>query len=167
MESKISGAVLGEDGLGGIRDAMNDLVDRIDNFDLSFLTNSLQDLFDNVKAKLNAISPAVVQTAVDQAFKDLLDTVDLDLILPKETPDPLDESFDELVDDFKELHPDALIVAPLQETFEADVVPLLDAFDLTPVIEALLEKLASLDEELKEEMQRVNTAYNSMLEAVP
>jgi hypothetical protein len=167
LQTKIENALLGEDGLGGIRTAMDRLIDRIDNFDLSFLTDSLQELFDHIKGKLQALSPQVIRDVVDAEFRQLLDAVNLDLILPPQDPDPLDTIYEDLVSDFSDLHPDVLVVQPLQQTFDQDVMPLLEVFDLTPVIQELLDKLAGMDEELKEEMQRVNGAYDAMLQAVP
>jgi hypothetical protein len=167
LQSKVENALLGEDGLGGIRTAMDGLIDRISNFDLSFLTGSLDELFGRLKDKLQGLSPQAIRDAVDAEFKQLLDAISLDLILPPQDPDPLDTMFGELIDDFAELHPDTLIVQPLQQIFDRDVMPLLEIFDLTPVIQVLLDKLSSLDEELKTEMQRVNGAYNAMLQAVP
>ena len=55
----------------------------------------------------------------------------------------------------------------LQVTFEEGVLPLLETFDLTPLVQRVLDCLASLDDELKAEMQHVNGAYNSMLQAIP
>jgi hypothetical protein len=167
LQSKVENALLGEDGLGGIRTAMDGLIDRISNFDLSFLTGSLDELFDRLKEKLQGLSPQSARDAVDAEFKQLLDAISLDLILPPQDPDPLDTMFSGLIDNFAELHPDTLIVQPLQQIFDRDVMPLLAVFDLTPVIQALLDRLSSLDEELKTEMLRVNGAYNAMLQAVP
>ncbi len=59
------------------------------------------------------------------------------------------------------------MVAVTQSLFEERVLPLVEAFDLTPLLTALIEALRSLDEELREEMGRVNEAYQAMLSSAP
>ncbi|HEX6559572.1 MAG TPA: hypothetical protein VF021_08915, partial [Longimicrobiales bacterium] len=46
-------------------------------------------------------------------------------------------------------------------------LPLLDAFDLSPVLDKVIEKLKNLDGELATELGRVNVSYRAMLAAVP
>jgi hypothetical protein len=47
------------------------------------------------------------------------------------------------------------------------VIPLLEQFDLSPILDRIIEALNNLDDELKEELARVNTSYKAMLAAVP
>lgn len=59
------------------------------------------------------------------------------------------------------------MVEAVQPVFDAQVRPLVDAFDLTPVFDALIDALRNLDEELKAELGQVNTAYQALRAARP
>ena len=50
----------------------------------------------------------------------------------------------------------------MQPVFDSDVKPLLDAFDLGQVLDAVVSKLQGLKDELKQELEKVNEAYKEM-----
>ena len=55
----------------------------------------------------------------------------------------------------------------MQPVFDSDVKPLLDAFDLGKVLDAVVDKLHGLKDELKQELDKVNDAYKQMRAAIP
>jgi hypothetical protein len=167
LQAKLDSALLGPDALGGAYEAMDGLIERLRDIDLGFLRESLGALFANLQGKMHSLSPAALKTALDSEFQRMLEALDLGLLMPEQSPDPLDQTYDDLVEDFAALDPDALLVNDLQATFEEHVVPLLDSFDLTPLVQRILDRLAALDDELKAEMQRVNGSYNGLLQAIP
>jgi hypothetical protein len=170
LQEKIEAAILGPDSLGGITEAIGELIERLEGLDLGFITDSLEDLFQSVQDKLDSVSPTLLRETLEEEFENLLGTLDLDQLFPAAGPDgvdPLDETYNQVVAKLEELHPDDLLVQPMQQIYDRDVLPLLQAFDLAELIETLLEKLSGLDEELKTEMERVNVAYRGMLQAVP
>jgi len=65
------------------------------------------------------------------------------------------------------LDPELLIIQPLEDTYKEQVLPLVDVLDIGDVLQVLLDRLDSLPDELKEELQRVDTAYQDMLAAAP
>ena len=55
----------------------------------------------------------------------------------------------------------------MQPVFDSDVKPLLDAFDLSKLLDAVVDKLHGLKDELKQELDKVNDAYKQMRAAIP
>ena len=167
VNGKLGAILTGPDSLTAIRDAVQELVDRLRTFDLGFLTASLNGVFDNVRGKLDAANPAHLRELVDEVFDDMLAELTLAQILPPADVAALDAAYAEVRDKLKELDPGKLVTEIVQPEFEATIVPLLAAFDLTPVLDALIARLQSLDEELRAEMDRVNEAWQRLRGAIP
>jgi hypothetical protein len=167
VNAKLGAILNGPDSLTAIRDAVQELVDRLRTFDLSFLTQSLNEVFDNVRGKLDAANPAHLRELVDGVFDDMLAALTLAQILPPADVAALDAAYAEVRDKLKQLDPGKLVTEVVQPEFEATIVPLLAAFDLTPVLDALIARLQSLDEELHTEMDRVNEAWQRLRGAIP
>jgi hypothetical protein len=167
VNSKLGAILSGPDSLTAIRDAVQELVDRLRAFDLGFLTQSLNEVFDNVRGKLDAANPAHLRELVDGVFDDMLATLTLAQILPPADVAALDAAYADVRDKLKQLDPGKLVTEVVQPEFEATIVPLLAAFDLTPVLDALVARLQSLDEELRVEMDRVNEAWQRLRGAIP
>ena len=146
---------------------MQELVDRLRTFDLGFLTESLNEVFENVRGKLDAANPAHLRELVDGVFDDMLAALSLAQILPPADIAALDAAYAEVRDKLKQLDPGKLVTEVVQPEFEATIVPLLAAFDLTPVLDALIARLQSLDEELRAEMDRVNEAWQRLRDSIP
>jgi hypothetical protein len=167
LQGKISALLLGPGSLGDIRGAFDDLVQDLRDFNLDFLTESLEGIFDQVRAKVDAINPANLKGAIDDLFEGMLGQISLDLIIPAGDLETLDSSFDALIGKLEALDPEKLVVEVVQPEYEETIVPLIDTFDLTGLLETIIERLRSLDEELKEEMERVNEAFRAMKGSVP
>jgi hypothetical protein len=135
--------------------------------DLGFLDESLGALFAQMRAKLDALSPAKLGKPLDAAFKAVLDTLSIDSVLPKAQLQALDASYLTLVAKLRPLDPGKLVIDAVQPVWDETVLPLLAAFDLTPLFEALIEKLRSLDDDLKAELARVNGSFRKLLAAFP
>jgi hypothetical protein len=167
LVEKLDALLLGPDSLTGIRTALGEIVDRLLDVDLDFLRDSVNALFDNARSKLNAISPAAIGEVLDQSFATVLDTISLDLILPPADVRQLDETYEAVIEKLRALDPGAIVEAVVQPLFDETILPLLASFDLTAVIDAVIEKLKNLDVELDGELDRVNVSYQAMLAAVP
>ncbi len=167
LQNKIADLLLGPNSLGGIRDALNDLVERLRNLNLDFLTESLEDIFNQARDKINAFNPANFKETLSESFKAALDEIDLDLIIPPEDLETLDNSFNTIIDKLKALDPEALVINVVQPEYEETIVPLVDTFDVSEILETIVEKLDTLEEDLKEELGRVNAAFQEMKAAVP
>ncbi|HEX7182489.1 MAG TPA: hypothetical protein VF756_11645 [Thermoanaerobaculia bacterium] len=167
LQGKVSDLLLGPDSLRAITGSLQALVDRLRGFNLSFLVDSLNDVFAEVRGKVAAVDPAQIRPLIEEAFDEMLDTLSLDLVLPPADVATLDADYVEVIDKLKALDPEKLVVDVIRPEFDARILPLLASFDLTALLTALIERLRSLDEELKAGMERVNGAYREMLDAVP
>jgi hypothetical protein len=159
--------LLGPNSLGGIVDAIKALVKRLENLNFKFLSDSLKELFARVRGKLDAFNPAHLADALDKAFSDMLNTLSLATILPADEMAKLDGDYAKIVDKLKGLDPAKLVTAVVQPEFDQKVMPLLDAFDLTEVLNAIGDALHKLAGQLKSELDRVNQAFQAMLNSVP
>ncbi|MBI4876792.1 MAG: hypothetical protein HY822_19315 [Acidobacteria bacterium] len=167
FEEKANDLLLCPDVLAQIGAALKTLVDKLKGVNLQFLVEQLNTVFATVKGKLEAVGPAAIRAAVDEAFQKALDQLDTSKLLPKKTLDDLDASYTKVIDTLKGLDPEKLIVDVVQPEFEKKIVPMLKAFDITALIQALIERLEGLKGELKIELDRANVAYQEMLKAVP
>ena len=167
LQEKLSGILTGPESLAGIRDSLQELVERLRDFDLDFLRASLGDVFDRVRAKLDALDPARLREAVEAAFDSTLETISLGEIFPPEEVAALDEDYGELVGRLRSLDPETLVIEVVQPEYEERMNALIETFDLTPLLTVLIELLRSLDQELKDELERVNLAYQDMLRTAP
>ena len=167
FEARVNELMTGPGSLGGVRDAFAALIARLRAIDLQFLVRELDATFALVKGKLQAVSPTVVRTAVEATFNQALDSLDLSQLVPQSEVEALDATYAKIIDDLKKLDPKKLVVDAVQPVFDNTVVPLLQAFDISVVIRALIERLDALKVELGTELARTNTSYQAMLAAVP
>lgn len=167
LESKIEDLLLGPNSLEGIRDSVNDLLKCLRDFNLNFLTESLDGVFNKVRDKVNSVNPAKFKKILSDSFNGMLDEIDLSLIIPREDVKTLDDDFGALIAKLKKLDPKALVTDIVQPEYERTIIPLVDAFDISALLQAIIERLRSLDAELKVELKRVNDAFREMKGSVP
>ena len=166
LETQINNLLLGPNSLGGIRDAMQGLIDRLQGLNLDFLENSLTAVFDQVRGKLEAISPAAIRATISAAFDSMLDSLSLDLILPQDQIDTLNAAYDQVVEKLKALSPGAIVTDAVNPIYEERIIPLIEAFDISELINAILERLQGLKDDLRVELDRVNDAFQNMLQSI-
>jgi len=167
LQAKLDELVTGPGAVGGVRDALAALIARLRAINLQFLIGELHGVFASVKGKLEAVGPAAVKTSVQTAFNGALDALDVSHLLPAAELAAIDQSYEQILTTLRALDPKKIVVEAVQPEFEAKVVPLIAAFDITVVIEALIAKLDALKVELSDEFGKVNTSYKAMLAAVP
>ena len=167
IESKVADLLAGVAALTSIRDSLQQVLDRVKNFNLGFLRDSLKDLFDKLRAKLDAVNPANLGKALDAIFKEVLDSLGVDLFLPPADVAKIDADYAKLVDTLKSLDPANVIANVVQDEFEKDVLPLLDTIDMSDPLHRIADRLSSLTEELKTELGKVEDAFEGMRNAIP
>ncbi|MCD6224052.1 MAG: hypothetical protein J7K32_00770, partial [Deltaproteobacteria bacterium] len=167
LQDKIEVLLLGPQALDRINDAIQSLADRLRNLDFGFITASVESIFNEIETKIDSISPAVIGAVLDQAFADFLETIDVSLLISQSDIDQLDSDFEAVITKLEALNPDTLVVQPLSEIYNNNILPLINAFDISEVIDAIVSRLMELDDELKTELGRVNQEYVEMLAAVP
>jgi hypothetical protein len=167
FEHKLDDLLLGPQSLGGLRDAINHLITRLHNINFQFVVTQMNTTFQTVRGKLTAVSPTAIRTLVEKAFNDALNLLDISQLLPKDQLDAIDADYQKIIDNLKKFDPKALIIDVVQPEFEAKIVPLLAAFDITAVLQAALDRLEGLKGELQTELDKTNQSYKDMLNAVP
>lgn len=167
VRARADALLLGPDSVAGLRDALGEIVSSVTDLNLDFLEESLGTLFAAVRAKLDAVSPAKLGEPLDAAFAAILDTLDIDLILPPAQLNALDAAYGEFVAKLRALDPGQLVITAVQPIWDETVLPLLASFDLSVIFDAVIAKLRELDVDLRAELQRVNGAYQELLAAVP
>ncbi len=167
LEAKVASLTQGLDSLSEISDKIQELIQKLQDFDLSFLSESLDSVFASLRTKLEVVDPAQLRETVDGAFHDIVDTLDVSLFIAPAEVEQLDANYKEVIAKLKTLDPEALVTQIVQPEFENTAIPILNNFDVTDLLNVLVDRLNTLDDELKEEMDRVNKAYQAMLQAAP
>jgi hypothetical protein len=163
LTGRTAALLTGPTSLQGISTTLQSLVDELRNFDLSILTGGLDDTLGAVRAQLNALDPARISAALNTAFAAALETISLELIIPDSALAELDAALDTVRGTLQALDPEKIVVAAVQPLYEDTLLPLAQAFDLTPVVQSLIDYLQQLDEELRTELGRVNSTYRAFI----
>lgn len=165
LRGKLAELLQGPEALLQIHASINGLIQQLRDFNLDFLRDSLNDLFATVRGKVEAVNPAQVREVIEARFDDMLDLISIDHLMPN--VGDLDAAYAEVVAKIDGLDPSALVIEVVQPEFEAAMEPLLASFNLTEILNTLIDRLRGLDVELRSEMERVNDAYRELRGAIP
>ncbi len=167
LRDRLAVLVQGPDSLSGIRNELNELVEKLHSFNLGFFRDSLHEVFTKVREKLDAVNPMKLGSVVENEFNAMLNGLTLTQVLSPTEVAKLDEDYAKLVEKLKCMDPQKLVVDAMQKDFDAKITPLLAVFDLTALFTVLIERLQALEENLKAELERINQAYLAMRDAIP
>jgi len=167
LTDRIDALVNGPGSLSAIGGAVQEVVDALRNIDLSFIGRSLDEVLRSVRDQLRTIDPARLADELDATFAQALSGLSLATIIPAADIAALDQAWQSVVDKLRQLDPGKLVEQVVQPVYDQTVLPLLDAFDLTPVFSALIDFLNSLKDELGSGLDEVNTAYQSLIALRP
>jgi hypothetical protein len=167
LTTRVDALLTGPTSLSAISGAVQDVVDALRNIDLGFLGRSLDEVLLTVRDQVRTIDPARLGDELDDAFEQALSVLSLNTIIPAEDIAELDAAWQSVIDKLRVLDPGELVEDALQPIWDDTVLPLLDAFDLTPVFAALIEFLESLKGELRGGLDDVNGAYQSLIALRP
>src|SRR5262249_50889750 len=131
------------------------------------LGDPLKDLFDKRRQKMTGVAPANLGRALAPFFKQVLDSLGGALFLPPADVAAIDSDYAKLVDTLKSLDPTNLVANVVQDEFEQDVLPLLDAIDMSDPLHRIADRLSSLGDELKTGLDAVADACEAMVSAIP
>jgi hypothetical protein len=163
LTTRATALLNGPDSLQAISTTVQELVDELRGFDLSVLTDGLEQTLTTVRGQLNALDPARLATALDQAFAAALDALSLDQLIPDSSLTELDAALGQVRQFVTSVDPQKIVTAAVRPLYEDTLLPLAAAFDLTPIFQALIDYLNQLDDELRAELARVNTAYQAFI----
>jgi hypothetical protein len=167
VTGQLAALVSGPGSLGAIKAALDQLVARFRHLNLDFLADSLRELFEHMRAKLEALNPSALRGMVDNAFAEMLATLDVHQVIPAADVKKLDDDYTAVITKLQALDPEKLVVDVVQPKFEQAVRPLIEAFDISADIDTVLGVLAGLKTDLHTDLEKVNEAYKAMLAAAP
>ncbi len=167
LHARLAALLTGPASLTAIRDGLGRIDDLVKGLDLEFLRTSLHTLFDDIRHKLDDVSPQKLAEALDRSFAAVLDGITIDLILPPANVKQIDKTYSDVVEKLRLLDPSHIVNNVVKPLFEQKVVPLVDKFDVSPFIDTINDRLGSLDDELRAEIGHVNQAYIKLLAALP
>lgn len=167
LTTSLANILTGPASLQSISNAVQAVVDTLRNVDIGFLREALEGVFLAVRGQIEALGPQPLILTLDREFGEVIDALDLDALLPPAEIAALDAAAATVAEKLGALDPERLVNDVVGPAFEADILPMVEALDITPIFNALIEALRGLDEELKSELGRVNTAYQALLAARP
>jgi len=168
VQGKLASLLLIPQAVAAIRTAMDDLIQSVQAFDLSFLADEAQETFGLVKTKLEALDPSQIRAAVEATFGALIGSLKIETLLPQDAIHDLDQSYAQIVDTLRSLDPTKHVIEVVQPEFEAAIKPLLDVvFELSELIEVLVKRLDGLGDELGQGLTRTGDAFGKMVQAIP
>lgn len=150
-----------------VGESLEQIRDRLQEINLDFISDSIDDIYDEVKTQFRGLDPRGLKNTVNEAFDDLIELIDINQVVPVDALNQTDDELDNALEALRQLDPQILITEVVQPKFEEILAPYLSALDLTPALTALTERLGQVEGELKTEMDRVNSSYQQFTNAVP
>ncbi|MEO1261104.1 MAG: hypothetical protein AAFZ15_20045 [Bacteroidota bacterium] len=163
LNAKLVSLLNAANSLDALFTAVNNLVETLENFDITFIADEVEDVFNAVKGQLEQLNPATIAAILKEAFDNLLNLLDLDTLLGL---DELDSQYKQILDNLRASDPTKLLAEVVQP--EYDKIPaFLQRLDLSVQINTLIEILESLQVELEGELGRTADAYDAMVNVIP
>ncbi|WP_440940323.1 hypothetical protein [Immundisolibacter sp.] len=153
--------------LADLAQSLDALVDRLTGLDLDVYAREVDALHTALLSRLRALSPDQLAQALAQEIETLLGNLSLGSLTGTPLRATLDDAWAGLRARLAALDPEPLVIAPLQASYEADLLPLVRAFDIREAVDAVLARLDGLPDELGDQLQQVDRAYQAMLAAAP
>ena len=100
-------------------------------------------------------------------FRSALDAISLDAVFTPALRQQLQQDYASLRAKIEALDPELLVIQPLDDLYTRDLLPLVEAIDVSEAVQKLIDRLNDLPDELKGELGRVDSAYQAMLAAAP
>jgi ABC-type transporter Mla subunit MlaD len=163
LEAQMQGLLAINDALNALRDAVQSIVGQLNELDISFIVREIEEVFNAVKAQLEAINPVEIGKALKETFDNLIDSIDPVAVLGITE---LDAQHQTLVNLLKERDPKVLLTDKLQPEYDK-IVDFLKLFDIKIIVEKFLMRIEGLQIHLDEELERVIVAYDDMIGAIP
>ncbi len=163
LEAQVNGLLSITEALDHLRSAIHGLVDQLEALDIMFIAREIQDVFDAVKAQLEALNPETIGNLLKTTFDHLLDALNPATLLGLSV---LDGKHGQLVALLRERDPGKLLTDAVQPEFDK-VLDFLRLFDISEIITVFLQNIEALQTQLATELDRTVTAYDSMIQAIP
>jgi hypothetical protein len=123
-----------------MRQAIHDMVELLNGLDITFIGREIEDLFEAVKAQLDAINPSNISNLLKATFDHLVDALDPNTLLG--LPE-LDTRHKTLIDLLKERDPKVLLTKTVQPEFDK-VLGFLTELDISDLLDTFLQRIEDL-----------------------
>lgn len=163
LEIQVESLLQINDALTRLREAVRQIVDQLNNLDITFIAREIEGVFDAVKTQLEALDPQRIGMILKTTFDRLLDAIDPNVLLGLAD---LDQRHKTLIDLLRDRDPKAILTDTLQPEYDK-IVEFLRQLDISLIIETFLLRLEGLQTQLGAELERIISAYDEMLLAVP
>ncbi len=160
--------IVGDEGVGGTVNAVEDAVNILRDIDLAPVTDPLDQIHGRIETAANSLNPEPLRAVLEAARDAVGDLLSLSTIIDQNTIDTLNETCNAAVETIGALAPGRIIadtVDPVYEDLLADFLPVLD---LPANLRKLLEAASlELKKEIDIELARVDVAFDDMLHPIP
>ncbi len=167
VKQKLDDLLAVPQALSNAANELQDLQNQLATLDLQMFSREVDGLYDGLVDKLRALDPREMEQPLRRGLEQLLGQLTLDSVFTPGLRQQIEGSYATLKSKVDALDPELLVIKPLDDLYTQDVLPLVDALDVSEAVQKLIDRLEELPDELKTELGRVDTAYQEMLAAAP
>lgn len=161
-------SIVGEDGVGGAVDAIEEAANLLRGIDLSPITAPLDALYGNIETAVGALNPEPLRAALEAARDALGDLLQVSTLVDQTTITNLDNTYNTAISKIGSLAPGEIIADTLDPVYEGLLTDFLPVLDLPARLRELTEEAGrTLGEEAVSELARIEVAFDEMLRAIP
>ena len=146
-----------------VRQGIDDLVALLEGLDITFIATEIEDIFDAVKAQLDAINPQNISNLLKTTFDHLLDALAPNTLLGLSD---LDDRHKTLIDLLKARDPKVLLTDTVQPEYDKILV-FLNELNISDLLNTFLQRIEDLKAQLTTELGRTADAYENMVRTIP
>lgn len=151
------------DDLEELRASIFSLVTALEAFDISFMADRIEEIFDVLSTKLETFRPSAIAQQVNITLEEVLNLLNLKELLGTAA---LDDKYNQAIQTLRENDPDKLLTEQIQPEYDKILV-FLKQFDISEPMETFIGHIESLQEQLTEELNKIVESYGEMRDAVP
>lgn len=146
---------------------LTSLQDAVGNIDLQMFNREVDALYEQLLEQVRALDVAVLAQQLRDAMSRTLNTLSLADVLTPGLRQGIEQAYGELLAKVEALDPELLVIEPLDTLYRQDILPLVGRLDFSEPVQKLIDVLRELPDELKDELNRVDLAYQELLASDP
>lgn len=167
LEDKVDDLLAAPAALAALLGHVAEVEHKLLTLDLDVYKREVDAVYTALLDEVRALDPRSLEKPLSQARDRLIAQLSLTALLPPALRGELDGAYRELVAKLGSLDPDALLLQPLDARYAEAIQPLVDALQVGPAVQKVIDWLNSLDAQLGVEIDRVDVAYRDLLTAAP
>ncbi len=167
IDAKLDELLAAPQALADLLGSVASVRERLAALDPGLYAREIDALYVGLLDELRALDPRRLAAPLEAVRDRLLAQISLDGALPPALRGQLDALHRGLITKIGALDPDALLLAPLDDTWRASVEPLVAALDVGASVQIIIDWLRGLPPDLRAQIGRVDTAYGRLLQAAP